>query len=89
MNQPNDATHRLLVSVSKKKLRRAVDRNYMKRRVKEAYRLNKYLLEERGVPKKLIAFIYVSQELMAYREIEPTLKKILHKIPGEKNPTNE
>lgn len=89
LNQPNDATHRLLVSVSKKKLRRAVDRNYIKRRVKEAYRLNKYVLEERGVPKKLIALIYVSQDLMGYREIEPKLKKILHKIPAAKNPTNE
>jgi ribonuclease P protein component len=66
-----------------------VDRNYIKRRVKEAYRLNKYVLEERGVPKKLIALIYVSQDLMGYREIEPKLKKILHKIPAAKNPTNE
>lgn len=89
LNRPGDATHQLLVSVSKKKLRRAVDRNYIKRRVKEAYRLNKYLLEEREVPKKLIALIYVSQELMGYHEIEPKLKKILHKIPAAKNPRHE
>lgn len=84
------AENQVLVSVSKKKLRKAVHRNYIKRRVKEAYRLNKFLLEEPGATKKLIALVYVSQELMGYHKIEPKVKKILQKIPKiKKVPKNE
>lgn len=88
LDQEAAAENQFLVSVSKKKLRKAVHRNYIKRRVKEAYRLNKFLLEGSGATKKLIALVYVSQELMGYHQIEPKVKKILNKIPKANFPTN-
>jgi len=76
--------NQLLVSVSKKKLKNASDRNHIKRRVKEAYRLNKYLLPATQGSKKLIALIYVSNDLMDYNNISPKVIKVLKKIPVAK-----
>lgn len=61
----------ILVSVPKKKFKRAVDRNFLKRRIKEAYRLNKSILLD-GVDVKgmKIAFIYTSKDLMDFHSIE-------------------
>jgi len=68
----------MMVSVSKKKFKRAVKRNRVKRLVREAYRLNKYdfiqLLENRE--KRIdIAFLYLKNELPDYAEIEKAIKK--------------
>jgi len=76
--------NQLLVSVSKKKLKNASDRNHIKRRVKEAYRLNKHLLPTTQGSKKLIALIYVSNNLMGYNNISPKVIKVLKKIPVAK-----
>ncbi|GEO24012.1 ribonuclease P protein component [Cyclobacterium qasimii] len=78
--------NQLLVSVSKKKLKNATDRNYIKRRVKEAYRLNKHLLPSTQGSKKLIALIYVSNDLMGYHDISPKVIKVLRKVPVAKPP---
>lgn len=76
--------NQLLVSVSKKKLKNATDRNHIKRRVKEAYRLNKHLLHSTQGSKKLIALIYVSNDLMGYPDISPKVIRVLKKIPVAK-----
>lgn len=71
------------ISVSKRNFKRAVKRNYLKRRIREAYRLNKQplklLLEERKVGLQLM-LIYVSKELQEYGDIEPKIRIILEKL---------
>ncbi|MFO7825184.1 MAG: ribonuclease P protein component [Cyclobacterium sp.] len=74
------SNNQLLVSVSKKKFKKAVDRNHIKRRVKEAYRLNKCMLENDETAKKLMALVYVSQDLMGFHDMEPKVKRVLKKI---------
>ncbi|WP_339925905.1 ribonuclease P protein component [uncultured Cyclobacterium sp.] len=86
LDQLGISDNQLLVSVSKKKLKNATDRNYIKRRVKEAYRLNKHLLPSTEGSKKLIALIYVSNDLMGYHDISPKVIKVLKKIPVVKTP---
>ncbi len=55
-------THQVLISVSSRNFKRAVDRNSVKRRIREAYRLNKEILV---IPKKLLlAYIYVAKEIL-------------------------
>ncbi len=71
------------MSVSKRNFKRAVKRNYIKRRIREGFRLNKQplklLLEERRVGLQLM-LVYVSKELQEYDVIEPKIRIILEKL---------
>lgn len=71
---------RFLVSVPKKRLRHAVDRVAMRRRIREAYRLHRAILPDTTTLPLDIAFIFVSDTLQPYRRIEDAVKKILSHI---------
>ena len=77
-------TNQVLFSVSKKKIKKAVDRNQVKRRIKEGYRLNKHLLSNAEV-KKNIALIYVSSDIPSFKKIEPIIQKILVRLDQQSN----
>lgn len=71
---------KILISVSKKKFKRAVKRNRVKRLIREAYRHNKHLLIERLYNKELnvdIAFLYLKDELPIYQDIEKAMTKAI------------
>lgn len=80
LKQKEAETNQVLISVSKKKVKKAVNRNFVKRRVKEAYRLNKSLIEPGDANKKLIGIIYVSSDLMDFNQVQPIIRKILSKL---------
>jgi ribonuclease P protein component len=61
------------ISVPKKSFHKAVDRNKIKRRIREAYRKNKYLLYEVLQNKKRIMalmVIYTAKDILPYCEME-------------------
>ena len=67
----------VLFSVQK----RANKRNLQRRRMKEAYRLNKEIFDREGNPVALdLALIYSSKELTPYRVIEHAVQKIMEQI---------
>ncbi|OYX16596.1 MAG: ribonuclease P protein component [Algoriphagus sp. 32-45-6] len=76
-------TNQILISVSKKKIKKANGRNYIKRRVKEAYRLQKHLLPSDGL---LIGFIFVGNPEMTFAEISPKMSQVLSKLALELTP---
>ena len=76
----------VLISVPKKRLRHAIDRNRVKRQLREAYRKNKHTLTEqvRQSGKGLaIVFIYVSTEIEPSNRIEKRMVQLLDKIGAE------
>ncbi len=77
---------RVLITVSKKKFKRANKRAYIRRRTKEAYRLNKQPLIDFAKELKLpivFSINYLPSELMEYHEIEKGMIKMLDKLRGQ------
>ena len=71
------------VGVSNKNFKRAVDRNRIKRLVREAYRLQKIALYQKVKEKKgqlNIFIIYTGKEIPEYREVFVQMNKILDKL---------
>ncbi|MEE4286039.1 MAG: ribonuclease P protein component [Mariniphaga sp.] len=65
-------------TVSKKLFKTAVRRNLIKRRMREAYRLNKQLLVNEVISaKKIIFFIYIAKEILDFQTIEKAMKRSL------------
>ncbi|MCB0805696.1 MAG: ribonuclease P protein component [Bacteroidales bacterium] len=76
----------LLISVPAKRIRKAVQRNLIRRRIREAYRKNKQIfystLAERG-RKCVFAVIYLSGETIDYKETEGKIISLLNRLKME------
>ena len=82
----DEVTVKSIIVVPKKKIRLAVKRNIIRRRMKEAYRLHKIALENILKDKKLqfsIAMIYQKEKILPYKTVEEEIKLILDRLGKE------
>lgn len=82
-NSAGEPSARFMITVPKKKIRTAVGRVLLRRRIREAYRLNRPLL----LPGLAccgchadVAFLYLDSSIADYAKIEKAMKSILGKI---------
>ena len=72
----------VLVSVPKKRLKNAVDRNRVKRQIREAFRMNKMLLYD-ALPSQqslLVAFVWISCQLVPSDIVSQRVEKLLRRM---------
>lgn len=85
IQMPYPAT--LLVSVPKKKFGRAVDRNRIKRLIREAYRLNKeenlYPFIKESNANLLLVIQYIAPEILKFDQMSAKLKNVFLKLKQE------
>jgi ribonuclease P protein component len=74
------------VSVGARYFKKAVDRNLIKRRIREAYRLNNIELKKILLENKLgmdVFFVYSSPEVLLYNQVEASMQKALQQLTNK------
>lgn len=76
-----------MISVPKKRLRHAVDRVAVRRRVREAYRLGRGVLGDVVDMPLDIAFVYLADKVLPSPVIHAAMRKALEKVRAANTPT--
>lgn len=78
LDSPEAMHHQVLFSVPKRNFKRAVDRNLIKRRVREGFRINKQQLI--GSHKLQIAYIYTAKEILDFQKIQEKVTESIRRL---------
>jgi len=78
LSSSQDPVHQVLFSVPARSFKRAVDRNILKRRAREAYRLNKSALIL-NTP-LLLGFIYSAKKIESFDVIQTSVIRVIDKL---------
>ena len=73
------------VSVSKKYFKKAVDRNYFKRVLRETYRLNQHLLKDQLSQPYALMLFYQSKDRLTFEEINSKTIQLFEKFLAQIN----
>ncbi|MDV7186505.1 ribonuclease P protein component [Lutibacter sp. TH_r2] len=76
---------KIAFSVPKRNIKLAVNRNRIKRLMREIYRLNKYKISENISEKYKFMIIYMAKEEMNYKSMELSFLKLIEKFQTKIN----
>jgi ribonuclease P protein component len=75
---------KVIISVSKRNFKKSVDRNYIKRLLRECYRRNKHIAEDGLTGKNcILAFVYSGKDIPEIKSLEPIIIKLLERLIKE------
>lgn len=77
------------VSVSKRYFKKAVDRNYFKRLLRESYRLNKSLLQDKFEQPYSFMLMYQTKDRLSFDQIQSKTIQLFEKFIAQISTTNE
>lgn len=85
-NQNENHPAQILISVPKKKIKKAVTRNLIKRRIREGYRKNKTELYSYLTKNNIhctLALVYLASDIALYKEIEQKIILVIQRLESE------
>jgi ribonuclease P protein component len=74
--------HQVLFTVPKRNFKKAVDRNRIRRQMREAFRINKHIItfnEQLAIP-FLIGYVYIGKLKLPYQKVEGKIIASLHRL---------
>ena len=83
LNEGNNVGPKVLFSVPKRRFKKAHDRNLLRRRMKEAFRQHKILLQGKAEASQkalFVAFTYIANEPVAFKQIENAMQALLLRL---------
>ena len=76
----DDVQIKTAVSVSKRNFKKAVDRNHIKRLLRETYRLNKADVFNNFTTQYALMILYIGKDKPEFKTLNTTMKKLLEKF---------
>lgn len=79
----NDTPAKLLISVPKKRFKKAISRNLIKRLIREAYRLHRTELMEKWRSEGkyfALAFVYIGTDIPTFHDLNEAMQRIVEKL---------
>ena len=77
---PENAMFQVGVSVSKRNIKSAVQRNRIKRLLREAYRLNKSMLFNNITTQKALMILYIGSDIPNYKTLDTRMKLLFERF---------
>ena len=85
---PKDVPVQAGVSVAKRRFKKAVTRNHIKRLMREAYRLHKNEVFNRISTSYAFMFLYIGKQEPTFEEVETSMARLLEKFIEKIDATN-